>query len=140
MSEAVSGIGARFERWDGSDWVQISEVNSITGPSKSRATIDVTSLDSTDGYAEYIAGLRQAGTISMTMNFVRANYDILDADFEDDDLQNYRVVLPDPDLTTLEFQGLVTELPISVQVGDRITSDVTLQISGPVSVYDGSSV
>jgi len=51
-SKAIAGVGTKFKRWNGSAWVDIAEINSITGPSMSRDTIDVTSLDSTGGYRE----------------------------------------------------------------------------------------
>jgi len=39
----------------------------------------------------------------------------------------------------LEFEGLVTELPLTVPAEDKITIDVTIQISGAVTVNSGSA-
>jgi len=140
MSNAVAGVGTKFRRWDssGSSWQNISEINSITGPGMSRDTIDVTSLDSTGGYREFITGFRNAGTITLSMNFTRTTYDLMKSDFESDTLQNYEIVLPDADNTSLEFEGLVTELPLTIPADDKITADVTIQISGQVTVNSGS--
>ncbi len=138
-SDAISGIGTVFQRWDGVDtWVPIAEVSAISGPSKTRNTIDVTSLDSIEGYADFIGGLRDGGTVNLTMNFTRATYDIMNADFESDTLQNYEIVLPDDDETSLEFEGLVTELPLEIPVDDRITANVVIKVSGKVTVNSGS--
>ena len=133
-SNAVSGVGTRFRRWNTTThkWADLAEVNQITGPSKTRATINVTSLDSTSGYEEFIAGFRNAGTVKLGMNFTRANYDLLNADFESNVLQNYEIVLSDPDQTALEFEGLVTELPLVISPTDKITCDISIQISGKV--------
>ena len=141
MSEAISAIGTKFYRWSTSstEWKQLAEVVSIGGPSGSRETIDVTSLDSVNGYKEKISGLRDAGNVSLTLNFRRDTYDLLKADFEDDDAQNYKIVLPDEDETTYAFMGLVTELPPAFEVSGAITVDCTIEISGAVDVYDGSS-
>ena len=138
MSTAVAGVGTLFRRWDGSAWVNISEINSISGPGMSRDTIDVTSLESTGGYREFITGFRNAGTITLAMNFTRGTYDTMKEDFESDDLQNYEIILPDDDNTTLEFEGLVTELPLNIPADDKVTADVTLQVSGQVTVNSGS--
>jgi predicted secreted protein len=100
MSNAFSGVGTLFRRWSGTAWVNIAEVNSISGPSMTRETIDVTSLDSTGGYREFIAGFRDAGTLQLTMNFTRSTYDTMKDDFEDDSAQNYEIVLPDDENTT----------------------------------------
>lgn len=141
MSNAVAGVGTRFRRWNTSlsEWEDIAEINSITGPGMSRDTIDVTSLDSTGGYREFIAGFRNAGTVGLAMNFTRDTYDLMKADFEDDNLKNYEIVLSDRENTTLEFEGLVTELPLSIPTDDKITSDITIQISGQVTVNSGAS-
>ena len=138
MSDAKAGVGTEFRRWSGSAWDTISEINSITGPGMSRDVIDVTSLDSTDGYREFITGFRNAGTIALSMNFTRSTYDTMQTDFESDDLQNYEIVLPDAENTTLEFEGLVTELPLTIPPDDKITADVTIQISGAVTINSGS--
>ena len=137
-SNAIAGVGTLFRRWSGTAWVNIAEINSISGPSMSRDTIDVTSLDSTGGYREFIGGFRDAGTLQLTMNFSRTTFDLMKTDFESDTSQNYEIVLPDGDKTTLEFVGLVTELPLEITADDKITSSVSLKITGQVTVNSGS--
>jgi len=139
MSNAVSGVGTQFRRWNGSAWANLAEINSITGPTMTRDFIDVTSLDSTGGYREFIAGFRDAGTISLSMNFTRATYDAFKADFEDPSSHFYEICLSDGELTTLEFEGLVTECPITIPTDDKITADVTIKISGPVTINSGTN-
>lgn len=134
QSAAVSGQGTKFFRESN----QIGEINNISGPTKSRETIDVTRLEDDDGYRRFVASLRDAGTVTLNMNFVRANYDILNEDFESDELVEYSIEFPDPAKTTFMFDGLVTELPVGVNIGDKITADVTIKISGPVHI-SGSS-
>ena len=138
MSNAVAGVGTLFRRWSGSAWVNIAEINSISGPSMSRDTIDVTSLDSTGGYREFIGGFRDSGTLQLTMNFSQSTFELMKTDFESDTNQNYEIVLPDTATTTLEFVGLVTELPLEITADDKITSSVTLKITGQVTVNSGS--
>jgi len=139
MSEAILGLGASFRRWDGSNWVHLAEIMNIAGPGKSRDTPEVTTLDSTDGYREFMSGLRDGGTVTFTMIFRRDTYGIIDDDFEDDDLQNYEIYLAqDPEGTSFEFEGLVTELPLTIAPGDPMTVDVTIKLSGSVTVNTGS--
>jgi predicted secreted protein len=129
QSKAITGQGTIFKR----NGVAIGEINSIDGPTKSRETIEVTRLEDVDGYRQYIAGLREPGTVTLNMNFTRENYDLLNADFESDTIQSYAIELPDDDETVFTFNGFVTELPISIPIGDKITCDVTIQISGKVN-------
>ena len=137
-SNAVSGVGTLFRRWSGAAWVNISEINSITGPGMTRDTIDVTSLESTGGYREFIASFRDGGTVNLSMNFTRTTYDTMKDDFESDDLQNYEIVLPDAENTTFEFSGLVVECPLSIPTDDKITADIVIKVSGEVTVNSGS--
>ena len=138
-SSAVSGVGTKFQRWNGSTYVSLAEVNSITGPSMTRAFIDVTSLDSTGGYREFITGFRDAGTISLKMNFTTASYAFIKEDFQKVAANAYKIVLSDPGLSTLEFEGLVTELPLSIPTDDKISADCTIKITGQVDFVSGGS-
>ena len=138
-SKAIAGVGTKFKRWNGSAWVDIAEINSITGPSMSRDTIDVTSLDSTGGYREFITGFRNAGTVVLAMNFTRATYETMLNDFESNTIQNYQIVLPDVENTGLDFEGLVSELPLTIPADDKVTADVTIQVTGKVYLSSGGS-
>lgn len=133
-SNAVAGVGTRFLR----NGLPLAEVNSITGPGMTRDFIDVTSLDSTGGYREFTAGFRDGGTVTLNMNFTRATYALMKQDFEDDEEQDYEIVLPDVDATSVEFLGLVTELPLNIPTDDKITADVTIKVSGQVVINSGT--
>lgn len=140
MSNAIAGVGTVVQKWDGaSAWDVIAEVSNISGPTMSRELIDVTSLDSTGGYREFIAGFRDAGTVVLSMNFTRAGLDIFKTDFEDDTAQNYEIVLPDDDATSLEFEGLVQEMPLTIPADSQITMEVTIKITGEVTVNSGAN-
>ena len=137
---AFSGVGTTFRRWNGSTWAAIANVNSISGPSMSRDTIDVTSLDSTGGYREFIAGFRDPGTVQLTMNFSSATYALMKADFDAETLGNYEILFPaEGDNYSFEFAGLVTELPVEITADDKVTSTVTIKISGAVTVNSGAA-
>ena len=138
-STAVAGVGTIFQRWSGSAWAAIAEINSISGPSMSRDTIDVTSLSSNGGYREFISGFRNPGTVQLSMNFTRQTYDLFKTDFESNVSKNYRILFPDSETTLLEFIGLVTELPINITADDKITADVTIQVTGPIETDSGTS-
>ena len=139
-SDAIAGKGTKFRRWNTTDgqWDDVAEINNITGPGMTRDTIDVTSLDSIGGYREFIAGFRDGGTVVLSMNFTRATYELMKADFESDVIQNYEILLPDTDATSLEFEGLVTECPLTIPPDDKVTTDVTIKISGQVTLNSGS--
>ena len=140
MDDAIVGIGTDFLRWNSalSVWETVGQINTITGPSMSRPTIDVTHLQTTTGYRAFKAGLRDGGTVVLNMNYTRAAYETFKADFESDDLQNYQIVLPDEESTSLEFEGLVTDLPLTIPE-EKVTMDVTIKVSESVETESGSA-
>jgi predicted secreted protein len=138
MTNAVSSVGALLKKYTGAAWVSVGEVINISGPSMSRETIDVTSLASTGGYREFIAGFRDPGTLTFTMNFTRSDYETMKTDFESDTEVDYEMILPDDDVTTFEFSGLVTELPLNLDPGSQITCNITIKVTGQITVNSGS--
>lgn len=141
MTNAISSIGALLKKHiTGSTWAIVGEITTLTGPNMSRESIDVTSLASTGGYREYIPGLRTPGTLTFTMNFTRSDYETMKTDFEAETEQDYELILPDDEKTSLEFSAFVTDLPLNLDPGSQITCNVTFQITGPVVLNSGSGV
>ena len=135
MSDAIAGVGLVFSKLTGTEtYTPIANISNITGPGMSRETIDVTTFDSTGGYREFIGGFRNPGTITLTMNFTKTGYQLMKGDFEDEDAQSYKMVFPDTETTTLTFDAIVTELPLTAPTDDKVTCEVTLQITGTVTV------
>lgn len=128
-----AGVGTIL-KIDGST---IGNVTNITGPSMSKDTIDTTALDTTGGYRTFITGFKNAGTLTFTLMFEKEEYSTLKAAFDSDVAKSIEVILPDG--TTAEtgskvsFSGFVTEIPLTIPPDDKITCDVTIQISGPVT-------
>lgn len=138
-SKATNSVGTKFLKYVSSAWAPIAEVTQIDGPDKSRETIDVTNLDSTEGWKEFIAGFKDGGTVDLTMNFTREGYDLMDDDFNSNTRQSYQILLPDTENTSIEFLGLVVNNSLSIQVGDRIMATVSIKVSGPVTTNSGSA-
>jgi len=136
-SNAFSGVGTKFQRGDGASnesFSDIAEINSITGPNLSRDTIDVTSLDSTGGYREFIAGFRDGGELTLSMNFAPSGYFDLKDDFEVEVTHNYRIVMGNAAQTTFDITGLITALGVAIPLDDKVTCDVTIKITGEVTL------
>lgn len=138
-SKAIAGIGAEFRWLNGSVFETISEITNIGGPNKSRDTIDVTNLDSPDGYAEFIGGMRNGGEVPLDMNFTRATYELMDGLFESADLQDFQILLPDPEHTTVSFSGVVTALGLGIPANDKVSANVSIKVSGKPTINSGSS-
>lgn len=134
MSNAIAGVGVKFRKWNTAThlWEAISEVKSISGPSLTREMIDVTNLDSTGGYREFIPSFRDGGTVTLSMNFTYAGYLKLKQDFESDLLINYEVYLANQ--FSVEFSGYVQDLPPTIKFDDAITVECTIKVTGKVTI------
>lgn len=132
----IDAFGTQFKRdSDGAGtYVTIANVSDLSGPSRSREAIEVTAHDSPDQYREFVKGLKDGGEVTITINYDPANntHSALDADFEEDDLRDYQVVvLPgEADEHTWAFSGLITSIGDEFPVDDRMEREVTFKISG----------
>ncbi|MBT7930247.1 outer capsid protein Hoc [Candidatus Peregrinibacteria bacterium] len=130
VSGAISGVGTVFKR----NAVALAEVNSISGPNRTRDTIDVTTLDSTGGYREFIGGFRDGGEVVLDMNYTRAGFDSLNTDFENNTTaQTYVIVMSDTGATEFSFSGWVTALGKSIPLDDKVTMSCTIKIDGQIT-------
>lgn len=69
MTSGASAYGT-FLIWN---YHKVLEVASLSGPSQSRDTIDLTSHDSVDSFKEYVAGIIDSGEISVEGNFIKGD-------------------------------------------------------------------
>ena len=135
---ALAGVGTKLEYSTdgGTTYTALAQVLNIGGPGMTKDTIDTTALDTADGYRTFIGGFKNPGTLTFTANFEKTQYNTLKGQFEGDTLVNYKLTTPDG--STFEFIGLVTEMPLTVPTDDKITMDVTIQISGTVTFTAGT--
>jgi len=138
MSNAISAFGTLLKIGDGGSpetFTTIAEVTDISGPSLSADTIDVTNHNSAGGYREFIQGLKDAGEVTFTINFIptesthNAATGLL-KDYEDGTLRNFQLVFPDAGNTTWSFAAVVTGFEPAEPIDDKLAADVTLKISG----------
>ena len=136
MSNAISGVGIKFYRADhdssgdsSGNWERIAEIKSIGGPNMTRKMITVTNLDSDGGYEEYIPHFRDAGELTLGMNFTLATYQTLKDDFESGDVVHYRVAFPNETIN-FYYEGYVSALGRTVDTDNAVTADVTIKITG----------
>lgn len=138
MSNARTAIGTQLKRGDGGSpetFTKVAEVKSIKGPSQEADLIEVTNLDSTGGYQEFITGLKKGGTVSLDANLVPqdAAYKALLADFEALRKVNWQLVMPDASSTTGTFQGFVSKLDRSYEAKSAMNLTIDITITGAIT-------
>ena len=136
-SNAFAGVGTQFKRESSTSsgvFVALAEIMTIDGVSMSRDDIDVTNLDSTGGYREYIPGFRDGGTVDLDMNFTFDAYQTVLADFESSTVQTYQIALSDASGTTLTFDGYFNALSASVAADTQVMAKATVKVTGAVTL------
>lgn len=135
MSEAVIAYGATVERsTDGTTYTSIPEAKGIAVPATVRDYVEVTNLDSPNGYREYIKGLRDAGELSVPANYTPDGYEQQISDSEEAGAIYYRVTMP-PSPSQLAgdrftFRGFPTPSLSGDDIGGVVEMTVNLRITG----------
>jgi hypothetical protein len=113
----------------------IANLGDVDGPSLSRDTIETTSHGSPNKYRTFIPGLRDGGEVTFACDFDPSlgTHDELTgmvSQFNDDVNHNFRLLYPQSALEGWAFTGCLTKIGPKNPVGDKISSDVTIKISG----------
>lgn len=114
----------------------VGSVTSIDGPNPSAETIDVTALDSTGGYREFITSFKDGGEVTFGINFVPSDVtqQALWTKFNANTVDTWTIGFPDGE-TEMAFSAYISTPPgVSASVGSVITGQVTLRLTGPVTV------
>jgi predicted secreted protein len=151
VGNAHTGFGAVLQRGNGEspeEFVDVSGIKSISGPSMTRDTHDVTDNQSESNFREFIGGLVNGGEFSFSGNFLpkdpTQNQDAggLMAEFEKtscDSKRNWRMVLPACDGAPegqFDFGGILTNFSVDLPMDDVMSFQATLKVSGkPTLTY-----
>lgn len=134
MSEAIIPFGGSVEvSSDGSAYTEIPECRGIPVPTKTQEYPEVTSLDSTNGYREFIAGLKDPGELSFEANYTEAGMTLIEG--LDGVLAYVRVTFPQqPSQTSsgdvFTFRAFLTATPQANDVGAPVTMTIQARVSG----------
>ncbi len=136
MATRAQGTTLEMTRADGSG-VSIGRLTSVGEIEAEAEELDVTTLESTGGYREYIQGFRDSGTIEL-----EGYHDAGDAGqkavreaFASGEICTFRVSFPDG--STAAFSGFIKKHAIgSAEVDGAIGFGAVIRVSGPVTVTE----
>jgi len=117
---------------DGTSYTKIAEVIKIDLSGMKADLADVTNMDSTSSFREFLPTLLDAGECKADCNFINADtiQNDIEADFTAQTLLYWRVQLPNT-RGKYEFQAYVSGIDPSFEVPKQATRAVTLKITGP---------
>lgn len=140
-SAAIWAYGSLLQLGDGAvseAFTSVAEITELTPPQMSRDDIDVTSHQSSDGYREFISGLRDGGEVSFKANWLPTNstHDgttgLLET-FNDNVNHNWKVILPNT-LITIAFSGFLTAFEPDLPLEEQAQLSGTIKVSGKPTV------
>jgi FPC/CPF motif-containing protein YcgG len=135
------GLGIGSGASSGEVFSDFAEILDVAGPSFAKDTIDVAHSTSPDKYREFIAGFKDAGEVTLTLNMVQADFAAILAKFELETTNNYQLTIPDDNYSTkptIVFAGHVTSIGSAYPTQDKVTQDITFKITGKPTYTQGS--
>lgn len=143
MSNQIIAYGATVERsTDGTTWTEIPECKGVAVPVVETEYLDATSLDSPNGFREYVKGLKDAGVISVPCGYTSAGYEQQLGDQAEAEPIYYRTTMkPAPDQSTgdiFEFRGFPTPQLEAGDVGELVMMSISIRTTGDVEWTAGT--
>lgn len=135
----INAFGTRFQKQVDMAWEDIADITSISGPGLERDTIDVSSHQSPQAWREHIGGMKDAGEVSIDVNYDPADHDELVADLDAEEPMSYRIVFPDEDETTWTFQAIMTGFEPDAPHDDKLSASLSFKVTGRPSLSSEGS-
>lgn len=114
----------------------VGGLSSIGGVEISSETTDVTALDNTTGYKEYLGGFKDGGEVPLEgfLDGEDKGQDAMYAAMESQDETGFSIVFPAKIGKTWTFKGIVTKFATNAAVGDAVKFSASVKVSGKTTL------
>ena len=124
MSDGISGFGTTLS---GATTGAVAQIRSISLPGMEVGEIDVTTMASTSGWAEFVAGIKNAGEITLDLLYFKTLHNTLLTRIGAA-VENWTITFPDS--ATFVVAGYISSIGIESPHDDAMTMPVTIKLSG----------
>ena len=131
-----NAVGTKLKVGTGNTAKTVGGLTSISGIEISAETIDVTALDNATGYREKLPGFKEVGDVTMS-GFLDGSdegqnemYTLLNSQASSD----FAIEFPAAIGKTWSFTGYVAGFSTSADVGDAITFEATIIVTGQATL------
>lgn len=145
MTTVAIGAAGGTVAWSttASGYVTIAECKTLLVPAVSPEYIDVTSLDSTSGFREYIVGLKDPGEITLECNYTGAVYSSAKTYGDAGALVYFETTLAQTAAQTVSgdsftFAGYVVPSVPAVNTGEEVKLELSIRLTGDVTYAAGT--
>ncbi len=137
------GVGTTLAYGDSASpevFTSVGKVANIGGPEIAKDEIEDTTLDSPNNFKEFLSGLKDGGQVTFTVHYTpaTANQEQIITDVNADSStarKNWRMtwVTPSPNIA-VDFLAEVFSITFNTEPNAPVTMDVTLRVSGAVTI------
>lgn len=129
----VDGFGTVLARGNGDGppetFTEIANAMNPEGPSVERETYDVTAHNSPNQWREFIAGLKDGGEVSCTVNFDPAlHLPVFSADLDTNAAISYRLTWPDT--SRVDVEAILTGFVPSAPHDNKMEASIKWKVTG----------
>ena len=132
MSDGTHGHGTSLS----CGGTAVGNIISLSGPDQSRDSIDISTMDSTSKWREFIPGMIDAGEVTLDLNYdgsAAGTANLLAAHLTST-AETWLVTFPDT--STWSSSGFMTALGHAIPFDDKITQSVTVKFTGSPTYTD----
>lgn len=121
-------VGTKFKI----DESAVGGLTSIGGVEISAETTDVTALDNSTGYKEYLGGFKDGGEVPLEgfLDGADAGQEAMYAAMEDQEIHQFSIIFPAAIGKTWTFPGVVTKFATSAAVNDGVKYSASVKVTG----------
>lgn len=114
------------------DTTAVGGLTSISGVEVSAETTDVTALDNTDGYKEFLGGFKDGGEVPLEgfLDGADAGQDAMYTAMEDQQVHKFAIIFPQTIGKTWSFSGVVTKFATTVALSDGVKFSASIKVTG----------
>ena len=127
-SNAISGFGTTLGYQAGTDgtYTTFAEITNITPPAIKGDTAEVSTMDSPNGYKEFIGTLIDGGEVTVSLNY-KASQTVTVAALVNVK-KTWKITINDG--SNWVFSGLLTGLSGAIPVDGKVSQDWTIKVTG----------
>lgn len=135
-TSGTSSQGATISMQSGTTYNAIAQIEGFTGPGVSTDLIDVTNLDSSGGFKEYVAGLKDGGTFSFDIVWKSTDTATLQAQQANfaGTLCGFKTAYPFSTPVVYTYSGYVTKWEPKAAKGDVMRASMEIKVTGAITV------
>lgn len=127
MSKSMS-VGTQFKV----DTTAVGGLTSIGGVEVTAESTDVSAMDNTTGFKEFLSGLKDGGEVPVEgfLDGADSGQDAMYTALEDGAIHQFAIVFPTTIGKTWSFPGIVTKFATSAQIGDAVKFSASVKVAG----------